>query len=220
MPGAMNRTRRKCVWLLRQPGLDLLFPGRPVLGQDRGPVPGHRHAAAAAGGRPRLEGRPADRQAQRHRPRRAEDRRHPPAAERQGRADTRAGALPGHRPVGHGGARTLCAVGGPEPGQRRRDQLGQGTPAPQGPDGPEDPRAAARPARPHPHRRRPQERDRPPAPGRHGDTARRDHRGTGGTLRRAVVPKANGRHVGPRTLPPASAATCPTRKKKRSGPSP
>ena len=27
---------------LRQPGLDLTVPGRPVLGQDRGPVPGHR----------------------------------------------------------------------------------------------------------------------------------------------------------------------------------
>jgi hypothetical protein len=40
-----------------------------------------------------------------------------------------------------------------------------------------DPRAAARPARPHLHRRRAQERDRPPAPGRHRDTARRDHRG-------------------------------------------
>jgi hypothetical protein len=46
-----------------------------------------------------------------------------------------------------------------------------------GPDGPADPRAAARPARPHPNRRRPEERDRPPPPGRHDDTARRDHRG-------------------------------------------
>ena len=72
---------------------------------------------------------------------------------------------------------TLGAVGGPEPGQRHRGQLGQGTPAPQGPDGPADPRAAARPSRPHPHRRRTQERDRPPASGRHRDTARRDHRG-------------------------------------------
>ena len=80
-------------------------------------------------------------------------------------------------PVGHGRTGTLGAVGGPEPRQRRRDQLGQGTPAAQGPDGPADPRAAARPARPRPHRRRPQERDRPAPPGGHDDTARRDHRG-------------------------------------------
>ena len=139
--------------------------------------PGITTLRAAAGRRPRLEGRPADHQAQRHRPGRAADRRHPPADQRQGRADPRPGALSRHRPVGHGGTRTLGAVGSPEPGQRRRDQLGQGTPAAQGPDGPADPRAAARPARPRPHRRRPQERDRPPPPGRHDDTARRDHRG-------------------------------------------
>ena len=168
----------------RQPALDYAsldsvstVPGRPVLGQDRGPVPGHRHARAAAGGRPRLEGRPADHQARRHRPGRAAGRRHPPADQRQGRADPRPGPLSRHRPVGHGGTRALGAVGSPEPGQRRRDQLGQGTPAAQGPDGPADPRAAARAARPRPHRRRPQDRDLPPPPGRHDDTARRDHRG-------------------------------------------
>jgi len=60
-----------------------------------------------------------------HRPRREQDRRHPDADQRQGRADPRPGALPRHRPVGHGGARALGAVGGPEPGQRRRDQPGQ-----------------------------------------------------------------------------------------------
>ena len=104
--------------------------------------------------------------------------------------------LPRHRPVGHRGARALGAVGSPEPGQRRRDQLGQGTQAPQGPDGPADPRAAARPARARPHRRRTQDRDRPPAPGRPGRHAPGEIiEGTGGTLRRAVAPKANGRHV-------------------------
>ncbi len=162
---------------LRQPGLGLTVPGRPVLGQDRGPVPGHHHTRAAAGGHPRLEGRPADHQARRHWPGWAADRRHPPADQRQGRAHTRPGALPRHLPVGHGGTRPLGAVGSPEPGQRRQDQLGQGTPEAQGPDGPADPRAAARPARPRPHRRRPQDRDLPPPPGRHHDAARRDHRG-------------------------------------------
>ncbi len=110
----------------RQPALDYAsldsvsaVPGRPVLGQDRGPVPGHRHAAAAAGGRARVEGRPADDQAQRHRPRREQDRRHPPADQRQGGTDPHPGALPRHRPMGHGRTRTLGAVGGPEPGQRR-----------------------------------------------------------------------------------------------------
>ena len=134
-------------------------------------------------------------QAERHRPRREEDRRHPAADQRQGRADTRPGALSRHLPVGHGRTGTLGAVGGPEPGQRRRDQLGQGTQAPQGQDGPADPRAAARPARPHPHRRRAQERGGPPAAGRHRDTARPGHRGHRRNTRRTVAPKATGRHV-------------------------
>ncbi|MGP4103549.1 hypothetical protein [Nonomuraea sp. KM90] len=60
-------------------------------GQGRGPVPGHRDTAAAAGGRSGLEGRPADDQAQRHRPRRQEDHRHPPAHQCQGRTHTHPG---------------------------------------------------------------------------------------------------------------------------------
>jgi hypothetical protein len=162
---------------LRQPGRDLLLPGRPVLGQDRGSVPEHQHAAPAPGNRPRLEGRPADRQAHRHRCRRRADRDLQPAAERQRRTAARAGALSRHRPVGHRGALPLGAMGSSLPGQRHRDQPHQGPQAPQGPDGPADPRAATRPARAHPHRRRAQGRCRPAAAGRPGNAARRgNHR--------------------------------------------
>ena len=124
-----------------------------------------------------------------------EDRRHEPAAERQGRAAAGAGVLPRHRPVGHRGTRPLGAMGSPGPGQRRRDQPGQGAQAPQGPDGPADPRAAARPARAHPHRRRAQDRRRPRLQAAREAAPGEIIEGTGGTLRRAVAPKANGRHV-------------------------
>ena len=83
----------------------------------------------------------------------------------------------------------------PVPGQRRRDQLGQGTQAPQGPDGPADPRAAARPARPHPHRRRAQERDRPRGCRPPATPPGRSSRAPAGRCAGPSRPTANGRHV-------------------------
>lgn len=93
-PSTSTTTQRSL--RLRLPGRDLAHPGRPVLGPDRSSGPGHRHATAAAGGGPRLEGGTEGQEAHGHRPRRQECRGRQPASECQGRAHACPGVLPRH----------------------------------------------------------------------------------------------------------------------------
>ena len=124
-----------------------------------------------------------------------QDRRHPPADQRQGRADTRPGALSRHRPVGHGGTGRWAQWAVPSPvsdaeinwakeRRRRKARMDQRT-RERLPVLPVLTRTAA---------------DRKNATARHLQAAMATPpgeiiEGTGGTLRRAVAPKANGRHV-------------------------
>ena len=176
-----------------------------VLERPGDPPPGHQLAAGCPRRRRRLEGA-----ASRPRPPRrltaaqqAVTRQSAPAT-----PDPRPGVLPRHRPVGRWTTRPAGGSGRrPARSATQRDQHAQGTP-PQGPDGPADPRAAARPARPG-RRRRPAERGRR----RPGSSAATRHAPgevftAGGQDPAPGPPRPTARTgPGPRTPPPASAAT-------------
>ena len=207
----------------RQPALDYASlpafhgPGGPVLGQDLEAPSRHRHAAAAARRRAAWK-EDLQTKRSRHRP----DGQQTVVTSRGHTEDELIRVRALYLDIAQwatGGTGTLGAVGGPEPGQRRRESTGPRNAAPQGPDGPADPRAAARPARPR-RRRRPRNATAGRLQAAHDTPPGEIIEGTAGRCAGRSRPRPTAGTSGPRTPPPASAATCPTRKKRRSGPSP